>query len=150
MDSKKKYVDKSDTQIIVTTETRNNEKQTKFRNKLIEIYGEKCIITDMPKPIEACHIVPFSECNNFDISNGLLMSCNIHSLFDSFDISINPKTLCVELLDENDYYHKIYNNKKISIPLNLIDTVKTNLKVHYKKFLDKKNNSYKKKPKKSS
>lgn len=119
-------------------ETRNTEMQKTFRNKLIEIYGEKCITSKFKKPLQACHIVPFSECNNFDIGNGLLMTCNMHSLFDSFDISINPKTLRVELLDIDDDNYKIYNNEQIIVPPNLVNNVKNNLNVHYKQFLNRK------------
>jgi hypothetical protein len=125
--------------IMEIVETRNNQKQHEFRNKLIETYGGKCIISNVKKPIEACHIIPFSKCENFDVDNGLLMNRNLHSLFDSFDISINPKTLCVELLDDKDDDYEIYNNKKITIPSHMLDNVKKNLEVHYEQFLNNKN-----------
>lgn len=68
----------------------------------------------------------------------------MHSLFDSFDISINPKTLRVELLDIDDDNYKIYNNEQIIIPSNLENDVKNNLKVHYAQFLNRKNSLTKK------
>ena len=122
---------------------RDSEKQQKFRNELIEIYGEKCMVSGVKKPIEACHIIPFSECNNYDANNGLLLSCNIHKLFDDFDMSINPATLCVELFDENDNDdYAIYKNKKININKDRENNIKINLNNHYEKFLTKKKSLY--------
>jgi hypothetical protein len=55
-------------------------------------------------------------------------------------MSINPEILRVELLDENDDDYKIYHNKKVMIPENILKNVKNNLKVHYEKFLNNKLN----------
>jgi superfamily II DNA or RNA helicase len=119
-----------------TIKKRNTDKQSNFRNNLIKLYGEKCIITDKKRPLEAAHIIPFCEDNNFDVSNGLLMSCDMHKLFDTFDISINPDSMQVELsqelLDDDDY--NIYKDKKIIIPTKYENEIKKNLKKHYDDF----------------
>ena len=105
----------------------------------MKLYDGKCIITGSIKPLEGAHIIPYSECNNFKIDNGLLLKSDIHTLFDNFDISINPNTMKVELTEEmkNDEECKKYQNKKINIDNKYIDDIKNNLKVHYDKFLEK-------------
>lgn len=114
-------------------------KQEQFRKDLIKLYNGKCIITGSGKPLEAAHIIPHSECNNFKIENGLLLRNDIHKLFDDFDISINPNTLKVEMTkdtsDEDTY--KNYQNKKINIDNKYFDGIKANLKMHYMEFLKK-------------
>jgi hypothetical protein len=121
----------------VLVKKRNSDKQTIFREKLIKLYDGKCVVSSKKRPLEAAHIIPFCENNKFDISNGLLMSCDIHKLFDSFDISINPNTMRIELsqnlLDDNDY--NIYRDKKIIIPDKYKDEIKKNLGIHYDNFI---------------
>jgi superfamily II DNA or RNA helicase len=123
----------------ITVEVRDGNEQQKFKNNLMKLYDGKCIITGSIKPLEGAHIIPYSECNNFKIDNGLLLKSDIHTLFDNFDISINPNTMKVELTEEmkNDEECKKYHNKKIIIDNKYIDDIKNNLKVHYAKFLEK-------------
>lgn len=86
--------------------------------------------------LEACHIIPYSECNEdkdklkFDINNGIILDRNTHKLFDDYKLSINPQTKKVEIIDEIKDYGK-YNNAEIRC-LNK-GTLK-NLETHYKKF----------------
>lgn len=97
--------------------------QNLFRNDLIKRY-KNCLITDSPELLcEACHIIPHSECEDkykYDVNNGLLLRADLHKLFDSKNIKINPKTLELELsldiLNNKLYeeYHK-YNKKKLNI-----------------------------------
>jgi hypothetical protein len=103
-------------------ETEEKEKrldQQTFKKDLVERY-KKCIITGVTEiACEACHIIPFSECENndkYNVNNGLLMRADLHKLFDSGYLKINPNTLQVEIsnniLDEE--YQK-YNGKKLNI-----------------------------------
>jgi ParB family chromosome partitioning protein len=119
---------------------RNPELQSEYRAKLIERY-KNCIISNLhPNLCEACHIIPFSECENFDIENGLLLNPILHKLFDSHQFSIEPKTLIVKVNRNSIYYSymKQFKNKKISI-LEQFTSVINNLETHYKIYL-----SYKK------
>ena len=121
------------TQKLVTI--RDSTSQKAFKDELLKLYNNKCIITASTKPLEGAHIIPYSECNNFKMNNGLLLRNDIHALFDDFDITINPDTMKVELSKElqTDDTYKIYHMKQIKIS----DDVKTNLMVHYKQFMDK-------------
>lgn len=73
--------------------------QTEFRASLIEAYGGKCAITacDVLDALEAAHIVPHSEVESSDPSNGLLLRADIHTLFDRHLFGINPKTKIVQV-----------------------------------------------------
>jgi len=98
--------------------------QQKFRNDLIKRY-KKCIIScNHPDICQASHIIPYSDpclLNKYDIDNGLLLSNELHTLFDRKDLIINPETLIVKinekyLIDNNML--NIYNGKKINVELN--------------------------------
>jgi predicted restriction endonuclease len=75
-------------------------KQTKFREKLINYFGTTCIISGTNNLIldecEAAHIIPVAANGSYEVSNGLLLSRNLHKTFDLFKWSINPKTLKIE------------------------------------------------------
>lgn len=120
-------------QKLVTT--RDSTSQKAFKDELLKLYNSKCIITGSTKPLEGAHIIPYSECNNFKMNNGLLLRNDIHALFDDHDITINPDTMKVELSKEmqSDETYKTYHMKQIKIS----DDVKTNLIVHYKRFMTK-------------
>jgi hypothetical protein len=83
--------------------------QTKFRQKLIERFGE-CIISEIHhSSCQASHINDLSEeSNNYDVDNGLLLSPTLHKEFDQLKWCINPDTYCVEI-------HNKYKNYKLGI-----------------------------------
>lgn len=120
-----------------TKENKERLYQDRFRNGLIKKYGS-CIITDRPIDVcEACHIIPHKDNVNYDIDNGLLLSADLHKLFDKDLLKINPDTLCIEFTDnvmENikykDYHQ--YNNMK----LNLNDKTKEYLAEKYQKKIN--------------
>lgn len=67
--------------------------QPAFRGKLLAAYGRKCAITGEAAEdvLEAAHIDPYSEtgCNN--LSNGLLLRADLHTLFDLHLLAVDPK-----------------------------------------------------------
>ena len=97
--------------------------QELFKTKLIDRY-KVCIITkSSPIICQACHIIPYSECNNedkYNINNGLLMSCDFHVLFDKKYFIINPITLqCIFTEDILQDYTMIQYTKYHGIKLNI-------------------------------
>ena len=95
--------------------------QPKFRKNLLTLYSGKCVITDCPikEVLEAAHIVRHSISGINHSSNGLLLRSDIHSLFDSNIIRINPEDLTVEVdksLKQSSYWD--YNGKKIRSGIN--------------------------------
>ena len=94
--------------------------QDSFRKELIKKYN-KCIISDsIDIECEACHIIPYSICKNFDIDNGLLLSSDLHKTFDKYLWSINPNTLTVKINKNINDCGKIkkYEDTKVNIRLN--------------------------------
>jgi len=80
---------------------KKRSKQTEFRDKLINYFGNTCIISGIKNNIildecEAAHIIPVSLDGSYEIYNGLLLSRNLHKTFDSFLWSINPNTFEIE------------------------------------------------------
>ena len=112
--------------------------QQQFRIDLLKLY-KKCIISDNDchDEITACHIVPFSENGETDITNGILLENNLHNTYDKYEWSINPVTMTVEI-DENTKARTIrkYIGKKIDIVMNPF--LYMNLQHHYDRFIEKK------------
>lgn len=94
--------------------------QDKFRKGLIGRHGAKCCVTNcsVPQVLEAAHIIPFRKgtCGRDLPSNGLLLRRDIHRLFDSLLISIDPTTSTVWVsrnLRDGDY--KDLHNLEIEV-----------------------------------
>jgi len=73
------------------------EGQAAFRENLLSAYDGRCAITDcsVKDVLEAAHIVPYLGVKTNHLSNGLILRSDLHKLFDSFKIAINPDTLIV-------------------------------------------------------
>ena len=88
---------------------------------------------------EAVNIIPLSNCEDFNIDNGLLLNSILHKLFDKNYWSINPDTLCVEILNfdmnTNGIYSILepYKDKYIGILKEHEETINY-LSEHYKNF----------------
>lgn len=109
--------------------------QSEFRNNLLKLYNNKCIITDNDNDdeIEACHIIPVAEDGDYSNDNGLILTRNLHATFDKFKWSINPDTMKIEINPNvKSGSIKEYVNNEIKIKLNPF--LYTNLKWHYDKF----------------
>ena len=115
--------------------------QSEFKLSLIKKYGQ-CVVTGSKssKQLEAAHIIPYKDDkHNFVVSNGLLLTSNIHKTFDAYLWSINPESFTIEtnnniskdeLGDIFEYKGKILNfDKGDSILIK-------NLTNHYKSFIN--------------
>jgi ParB/RepB/Spo0J family partition protein len=131
----KMIISNNSNSVYIMSKVRCPELQMLFRNEIIKRF-KTCIVSGLTYEVcEAAHIVPFSECNNFNIDNGLLLNSILHSLFDKYYWSINPETLCLEIFyKSNDIYEiiKPYNNKKIDILCDYPNVI-LNITIHYNK-----------------
>ncbi|MBD0390189.1 MAG: GUN4 domain-containing protein [Nostoc sp. C3-bin3] len=96
--------------------------QSKFREGLQVAYDDCCAITgcDAEQALEAAHIIPYCKTEDNDISNGLLLRADIHTLFDLNLIAIEPETYKVHLalsLRYSSYYDEI-KEKYLKLPKN--------------------------------
>lgn len=67
--------------------------QGAFRAMVTDAYHKRCAVTGertLPA-LEAAHIIPFTETESHEVSNGLLLRSDIHKLFDAGFVSITPK-----------------------------------------------------------
>ncbi|NER19831.1 MAG: HNH endonuclease [Symploca sp. SIO1B1] len=73
--------------------------QAKFRSDLMKAYGGCCSITgcSVEDVLQAAHIIPYLGKRTNHPSNGILLRVDIHKLFDSHKLSINPDTKKVEI-----------------------------------------------------
>ena len=110
--------------------------QIEFKQELIDRYGKKCMLTGC-NTFDACHIVPFSDSENMDPDNGLLLNPTHHKMFDNYEWSINPNTLQIEInyskADQTDLFSQIIDNKKLK-QLRQYQGVIKYLNSHYDKF----------------
>ena len=66
--------------------------QGAFRFKVTDIYNRKCAVTGertLPA-LEAAHIRPYSDGGPHEVSNGLLLRRDLHRLFDTGYVTVNP------------------------------------------------------------
>jgi len=66
--------------------------QPAFRRKLLRAYGGRCAISgsEVLEVLEAAHIVPYQGPQTNDVSNGLLLRADLHTLFDLGLLAIEP------------------------------------------------------------
>jgi hypothetical protein len=84
------------------------EGQDDFKKNLLGIYEGRCAITgcDVPAALEAAHIIPYQGAHTNIEQNGILLRCDIHALFDSLLLWIDPESRSVVLHDsirESEY-----------------------------------------------
>lgn len=103
-----------------------------FKKNVIQRF-QKCIISGNHKDeCEVAHIFPFSKCNGeyfnwkYDEYNGLLLSANLHKLYDKGIFRINPETFKIEVKEDC---------KKENYSICQYDGNILNLHENHKKFL---------------
>jgi hypothetical protein len=66
--------------------------QPAFRDGLLAAYGRRCAVTGETAEavLEAAHIDPYGESGCNDLSNGLLLRADVHTLFDLHLLAVDP------------------------------------------------------------
>lgn len=103
--------------IVKAIETRRGQKE--FRRGLLDQYGDVCLITgpNTQQILEAAHIRPYSAGGTFEVSNGLLLRADIHTLFDLGLIAVDTRRMTVLIspsLAKTSY--RDLNGKELQIP----------------------------------
>ena len=67
--------------------------QALFRKNVLAAYGSTCALTGekLPEVLEAAHIKPVSQGGEDKIANGFCFRADIHTLFDSSHLQIDPR-----------------------------------------------------------
>ena len=68
--------------------------QAGFRAALLEAYQSRCAVTgcDAAAALEGAHLRPYRGPESNDVTNGLLLRADIHTLFDLRLLAIDPVT----------------------------------------------------------
>lgn len=92
--------------------------QGPFRERILDAFGNRCIITGetYPHVLEAAHIRPVKFSGSDQVGNGLCMRVDVHRLFDSGRIRIEPSGNIqkVEMLNASPTYKRLPS--RITIP----------------------------------
>jgi HNH endonuclease len=99
---------------------RRRLKQSDFRDKMLQIYSNKCCITgeNLSVLLEAAHIQPYKNENSHHPQNGLLLRADIHKLFDKGLLTIDTEYFIkIDDIVVSPYYRSLHNNK-INLPSN--------------------------------
>lgn len=81
--------------VILSVLARPN--QSKFRARVIQAYAGRCLITgeEIGEVLEAAHIVPVKNNGTDHENNGICLRVDIHRLFDSGNLRIQPSGILV-------------------------------------------------------
>lgn len=93
--------------------------QATFRSALIEAYGGRCAITgcDVLEALEAAHIYPYQGVATNDVSNGLLLRSDLHTLFDLRLMTVDPDTMTVVVAGRlRSSAYGVHHGKQIELP----------------------------------
>lgn len=73
-----------------------------FREAILGAFGGRCAISDydVEEGLEAAHIVPYRGVHTNEITNGLLLRADLHTLFDRGLLTIDPISLRVQIADK--------------------------------------------------
>ncbi len=97
--------------------------QTTFRLAVLEAYRGRCAVTDEhPLPaLEAAHIRPYSHGGTHDVSNGILLRRDLHTLFDLGLVTVRRDgtfTMSRQLRDDPACGHayRAFQGRSIALP----------------------------------
>jgi hypothetical protein len=93
--------------------------QRNFRVALFKAYGKQCAVTgcEVPEVLEAAHIAPYKGIKTNQVSNGILLRADIHTLFDLHLIAIDTSKYTVVIsrsLYRSPYFE--FKGKPILMP----------------------------------
>jgi hypothetical protein len=112
--------------------------QPAFRERLMAAYKGECAVTgcDASAALEAAHIRPYSGASSCEVTNGLLLRADIHTLFDLNLLGIEPSSLKVALAPElRRTCFKELNGKKLTVPIDTrLQPSKDALREKWKQF----------------
>lgn len=114
---------KCDDEIIMLRAIKTRRGQAAFREALFDAYEARCCFTGckVADVLGAAHISSHSEETNYQISNGLLLRTDIHTLFDLHLIAVDQwNKIRVSKRLKDSEYQKL-DGKVIELPSKLAD-----------------------------
>lgn len=88
------------------TTVRVRRGQQKFREQLLEVFGERCALTDEapPRALEAGHLYSYAALGEHHQHGGLMLRRDIHRLFDDGLLAVDPTALTTDVAPELEPY----------------------------------------------
>lgn len=132
-------INEHDERAIKTVERALRVRQSKFRKALLAAYSGKCVISEygVPEALQAAHISSYMGPKSQTTTNGLLLRADLHLLYDSYLITVDPEGYRVRTapkLASSPYAE--FNRKTILKPQNPKDIPsEKRLFTHYSEFL---------------
>lgn len=111
--------DETDARRKVLQEIARRQGQREFRKSLIRAYGGECAISECTvlDVLQAAHIRPYTGPHRNNVTNGILLRADIHTLFDLRLMTINPETMQVEVADQlHGTPYGEFHRKQIQLP----------------------------------
>lgn len=93
--------------------------QPEFRQKLLSAYGNRCAVSgcDAVEALEAAHIIPYQGVDTNNLSNGLILRGDLHTLFDLRLLAVDADSLTVVLSPSllHTSYRELHG-RQLSVP----------------------------------
>jgi hypothetical protein len=91
--------------------------QARFRDTLIEAHAG-CAITGvrLRQAVEAAHVIAFARRGLNTLGNGILLRCDLHSLFDAAEMAIDPSTMKARFSERAKLDYADLDGVRIVIP----------------------------------
>ncbi len=108
-----------DDRVRILREVAQRQGQVAFRQALIKAYNFRCAVTgcDAIPALEAAHISPYEGTHSNQVSNGLLLRADIHTLFDLNFLKIDPENLKVFIdIEIRDTVYSCFHEKTLVLP----------------------------------
>jgi hypothetical protein len=94
--------------------------QPKFRQALLVAYEGRCAISGcaVEQTLQAAHITRYMGQATDHVTNGLLLRADLHNLFDSYLLSIDPSNLSIQVSSkiQSSSHHGEFHGKTIFVP----------------------------------
>lgn len=107
-----------DSEVITLKAIKTRRGQATFRKSLLDAYEARCCFTgcSVVEILEAAHISSHSEETNYQISNGLLLRSDIHTLFDLHLVAVDKwnRIRVSKRLKDSEYQR--LNGEMITLP----------------------------------
>lgn len=99
VDSTLDLMDEADEREVALAYQVRRKQQAKFRKNLIEAYSGKCAMShfDYAPALQAAHITSYLGPKSQFPSNGILLRADIHLLFDSYLLSVDPASMKIRI-----------------------------------------------------
>lgn len=91
--------------------------QARFRTMLLTAYSG-CAISGVSSrfALEAAHVIEFARRGRNALANGILLRCDLHSLFDAGELAINPADMTARFSPTTRKDYSGLHKAKVSIP----------------------------------